>query len=146
MVLGSITPQRRIRVGSSMNGSMIRVPAPGIRIMSDSWMPFQPAIEEPSNILPSSKVLASMVLEGTDTCCSLPLVSVNRKSMKLIFLSLIVFKTSAADIFNSSRGNVCIYGKRWFTAKIGPHILHEICQRGNKQKEGFVGVLVGVRA
>ena len=43
---------------SSKNGSMTAVAASGIRIMSDSWMPFQPAIEEPSNILPSSKVLS----------------------------------------------------------------------------------------
>ena len=32
---------------------MTAVVASGIRIMSDSLMPFQPAIEEPSNILPS---------------------------------------------------------------------------------------------
>ena len=32
--------------------------------MSDSLMPFQPAIEEPSNILPSSKMLASTACRG----------------------------------------------------------------------------------
>ncbi len=38
-----------------MNASMTAVADSGIRIMSDSLIPFQPAIDEPSNILPSSK-------------------------------------------------------------------------------------------
>src|SRR5712671_6694495 len=53
MVVGSITSQRRSTVGSSKNGSITAVLGSGIRIMSDSLMPFHPAMEEPSNILPS---------------------------------------------------------------------------------------------
>ena len=44
----------------------------GISTMSDSLMPFQPPMEEPSNILPSSKKSSSTWWEGMDTCCSLP--------------------------------------------------------------------------
>src|SRR5690606_6882070 len=66
--------------------------------MSDSLMPFHPAIDEPSNILPSSKKLSSTVLAGTVTCCSLPRVSVSRKSTNLTPLSFIICNTSAADM------------------------------------------------
>src|SRR5690606_40846908 len=48
---GSMTSQLMTSVESSKNGSMNAVPASGSRIMSDSLMPFQPAIDEPSNIL-----------------------------------------------------------------------------------------------
>src|SRR5690606_36947654 len=66
--------------------------------MSDSLIPFQPAIDEPSNILPSSKKLSSTVLDGTVTCCSLPRVSVSRKSTNLTPFSFIICNTSAADM------------------------------------------------
>ena len=55
-------------VGSAMNGSITAVSASGISTMSDSLMPFQPEIEEPSNILPSSKVDSSMVEAGKVMC------------------------------------------------------------------------------
>ena len=51
--------QRRMTVVSSVNGSTTEVLSSGIRIMSDSLMPFHPAIEEPSNILPPSKKSSS---------------------------------------------------------------------------------------
>ena len=35
-----------------MNGSMFAVAGSGISSMSDAWMPFQPAIDEPSNAWP----------------------------------------------------------------------------------------------
>jgi len=38
----------------------------------DSLMPFQPAIDEPSNILPSRNSSSSTSLAGIVTCCSLP--------------------------------------------------------------------------
>src|ERR1700732_3739642 len=63
--------------------------------MSDSLMPFQPAIDEPSNILPSLKKPSSTKRVGMDTCCSLPIVSVKRRSANLASLSLINFRTSA---------------------------------------------------
>src|SRR5680860_1898853 len=49
-------------------------------------------------ILPSSNASSSIVRAGTDTCCSLPLVSVNRKSTYFTPLSLIILITSLADI------------------------------------------------
>ena len=71
-------------------------------------LPFHPALEDPSNILPSSKRSSSTVLAGTVTCCSLPLVSVNRKSTNLTSFSLIRLITSAALIGVSSRFDVSI--------------------------------------
>src|SRR3970282_446946 len=124
MVEGSTTSQRSIRVGSSMNGSMTAVAASGIRIMSDSWMPFQPEIEEPSNILPCSKVSASIVCAGTETCCSLPLVSVKRKSMNLTFLSLIILRTSVPDDMGFLLGNVSVLRAQ---LKIEFVFLHYLC-------------------
>jgi hypothetical protein len=54
MVAGSSTSQRQHQ--RRVLGERIedRRSASGIRTMSDSLMPFQPAIDEPSNILPSS--------------------------------------------------------------------------------------------
>ena len=104
MFEGSTTSQRRLRVVSSKNGSSTAVDGSGIRIMSDSWMPFQPAIEEPSKPLPSSKNASSTTRFGTVTCCSLPLVSVKRRSMNLTSLSLISLRTSAAVVMGSPYG------------------------------------------
>src|SRR3989338_2405574 len=66
--------------------------------MSDAWMPFQPAMDEPSNAWPSSNFSMPTYLAGTPTCCSLPRVSVKRKSTNLTSWSLIIFNTSFADI------------------------------------------------
>src|SRR6266567_837726 len=74
---------------------MTAVAGSGIRIMSDSLIPFQPAIDEPSNILPSLKKPSSTKRVGTVTCCSLPIVSVKRRSANFASFSLINFKTSA---------------------------------------------------
>ena len=52
-------------------------------------MPFQPAIEEPSKAWPRSNLSLSKCDTGTVTCCSLPRVSVKRKSTNLTSLSLI---------------------------------------------------------
>ncbi len=46
--------------------------------MSDSLMAFQPAIDEPSNIVPSSKMSSSIMVWSKVTCCSLPRMSVKR--------------------------------------------------------------------
>src|ERR1700761_4799196 len=98
MVAGSITSQRILTVVSSKNGSMTAVAASGIRIMSDSLIPFQPAIDEPSNILPSVNRPASTRRAGMETCCSLPRVSVNRRSAYLTSFSFISFSTSVGVI------------------------------------------------
>jgi hypothetical protein len=68
----------------------------GISSMSEAWMPFQPAIEEPSNACPDSNFSLVKCLIGTCTCCSLPRVSVKRKSTNLTSLSLASFRTSSA--------------------------------------------------
>src|SRR5947208_2174197 len=62
--------------------------------MSDSWIAFQPAIEEPSNIWPSANVSSSISVTSKVTCCHLPRGSVKRKSAYLTSLSLISFITS----------------------------------------------------
>src|SRR5579862_1845339 len=60
-------------------------------------MPFHPAIDEPSNACPDSNLSAEKALAGTETCCSLPRVSVKRRSTNLTSFSLIIFRTSLAD-------------------------------------------------
>ena len=70
----------------------------GIRVMSDSWIAFQPAIEEPSNMMPSANVSSSTVEISTVTCCHLPRGSVKRKSQYFTSLSLISFRTSLAVV------------------------------------------------
>src|SRR4029077_8372272 len=81
-------------VVSAKNGSMQAVAGSGIKFMSDSLIAFQPAIEEPSNILPSEKVSSSIILTSKDTRCHAPRGSVKRKSTYLTSLSLIIFRTS----------------------------------------------------
>src|SRR5258706_2980340 len=87
-----------LTVTSEKTGSTTAVLASGSRIMSDSLMPFQPLIDEPSNILPSTKRAAVTKRAGTGTCCSLPRVSVNRRSANLAFLSCTSFTTSVGAI------------------------------------------------
>ena len=67
MVDGSSTSQCRINCTCELNGSRCAVSGSGSRIMSDSLMPFQPVIEEPSNILPSSNVDSSIAWAGKVT-------------------------------------------------------------------------------
>src|ERR1017187_9106719 len=74
---------------------MTAVAGAGIKIMDDSLIPFQPAIDEPSNILPSLKKPSSTSRVGMVTCCSLPIVSVKRRSANFAAFSLINFRTSA---------------------------------------------------
>ena len=61
-------------------------------------MPFQPAINEPSKAWPSLNLSSSKCDTGTLTCCSLPRVSVKRKSTNLHSFSLTSFMTSATDL------------------------------------------------
>src|SRR5262249_12414040 len=70
----------------------------GIRFMSDSWIAFQPAIEEPSNIWPSAKVSSDIKDTSNVTCCHFPRGSVKRKSAYFTSLSLINFITSLAVV------------------------------------------------
>src|SRR5262245_24193298 len=110
MVAGSITSQRISTVGSSKKGSMNAVAASGMRIMSDSLMPFHPAMEEPSNILPSRNRSSSTSRAGIVTCCSLPRVSVKRRSANFTCFSLMSLRTSVGVI--SPPGKGCISPRR----------------------------------
>ncbi|MNC87842.1 hypothetical protein D3C83_36040 [compost metagenome] len=67
----------------------------GISVMSDASMPFQPAMDEPSKKWPSVNLPSLNADTGTETCCSLPRVSVKRKSTNFTSLSLTIFITSA---------------------------------------------------
>ena len=77
---------------------MKAVSASGTSSMSDASMPFQPAIDEPSNAWPLSNLSSSNADTGTETCCSLPRVSVKRKSTNLTSSSLTICMTSATDL------------------------------------------------
>src|SRR4051812_4325944 len=80
---------------------MQAVAGSGIRHMSDSWIAFQPAIDEPSNIWPSAKVSSSIIDLSKVTCCHLPRGSVKRKSTYFTSLSFIIFRTSLAVVMGS---------------------------------------------
>src|SRR3990172_4156791 len=77
---------------------MVAVFGSGIRVMSDSWITFQPAIDEPSNISPSAKTSSSTKVVSNVTCCHLPRGSVKRRSMYFTSCSLISFSTSRAVV------------------------------------------------
>src|SRR3974390_1364811 len=83
-------------VVSAKNGSIVAVTGSGIRHMSDSFIAFQPAIDEPSNIRPSANVSSSHMPPSKLTFCHFPRGSVNRKSTYLTSLSLMDFRTSLA--------------------------------------------------
>src|SRR5690606_21700522 len=99
MVAGSRMSQTTLTCGSSANGSRTAVLSSGSSTMSDSLMPFQPAMEEPSNMRPSKKE-ASTSEAGKVTCCCLPRVSVKRRSTHFTSLSLISLSVFS-DIYSS---------------------------------------------
>jgi len=79
-VTGSTTFAITLIVGLTKNGSIAAVAASGIASMSDSWMPIQPRIDEPSKPRPSVKVSASHRSMGKEQCCQLPSMSTNLRS------------------------------------------------------------------
>src|SRR3981189_1415700 len=91
-------------VVSAKNGSIVAVTGSGIRHMSDSLIAFQPAIDEPSNMVPSAKTSSSIMPMSNVTCCHLPRGSVKRRSTYFTSLSLIDFRTSLAVFMNTSFG------------------------------------------
>src|SRR3989442_9860447 len=100
--VGSITSQVMLSVVSSVNGSMRAESGSGESSMSDASIPFHPAIDEPSKAWPLSNLSCVNTFAGTWTCCSLPRVSVKRKSTNLTSLSLIVLSTSAGAAMHFS--------------------------------------------
>ena len=67
-------------VGASVAGSMIALAGSGTSSMSDSEMPCQPRIDEPSKPRPSSNALSSNARIGSDMCCHVPSRSQNLRS------------------------------------------------------------------
>src|SRR6266516_5706911 len=59
---------------------MYAVSGSGTRSMSDSWISWNPRIEEPSNPTPSSKIDSVSSATGTEKCCMSPGRSQKRKS------------------------------------------------------------------
>src|SRR5690606_27347925 len=88
--------QTTIIIGVALNGSIHTSVRSGFRIMSDSLIVFQPAIDDPSNIRPSSSMSSSITPEAIVRCCHLPLGSVKRRSIHSISSSLIRFTISDA--------------------------------------------------
>ena len=82
------------RVGSSRNGSSTAVVGSGISSMSDSWMAWNPRIDEPSNPKPSAKLSSVSSLTGIEKCCMRPGRSQKRRSTILTPLSLASARTS----------------------------------------------------
>src|SRR5512142_2437478 len=104
IVDGSSTSHVRISVGISANGSGTAVSASGISTMSESLIPFHPEIDDPSNILPSSKNASSTVRAGNVTWCCRPRMSANRKSTYSTLCSLISLVTFVDIVETSDRG------------------------------------------
>ena len=69
-----------LMVGLAKNGSSRAVSASGTASMSDSWIPIQPRIEEPSNPSPSVNVSVFRCSMGKEQCCQLPSMSTNFRS------------------------------------------------------------------
>ena len=96
---------------------MLAVFGSGISCMSDASMPFQPAIDEPSKAWPPVNLSSSKAETGTVTCCSLPRVSVKRKSTNLTSASFTMFITSATVFaINKSPGDWFL---RWMGSGFG---------------------------
>ena len=74
---------------------MTAVSGSGIRIMSDSWISWNPRIDEPSNPKPSSNTSSVSCEAGTEKCCIRPGRSQNRRSTISTPSSLISCRTSA---------------------------------------------------
>jgi len=79
-VTGSTISHTSESVGASVAGSRIALAGSGIRSMSDSEMPCQPRIDEPSKPSPSSNASSSNEPIGSVTCCHVPSRSQNFRS------------------------------------------------------------------
>src|SRR6201991_573615 len=81
---------------------MTAVSRSGFSSMSDSLIAFQPAMDEPSNMVPSFRKSSSTIIRSKVTCCHLPRGSVKRTSTYLTSFSLISLWMSAAVVFLSA--------------------------------------------
>ena len=79
-VIGSAISQISESVGASVKGSRIADEASGISSMSDSEIPCQPRIDDPSKPSPSSNADSSKADSGSVMCCHAPSRSQNLRS------------------------------------------------------------------
>ena len=79
-MIGSAISQISESVGASVPGSRIAELGSGISSMSDSEIPCQPRIEEPSKPSPSSNASAPNARSGSVMCCQVPSRSQNLRS------------------------------------------------------------------
>src|SRR3989338_4856145 len=126
---GSTTSQFMMMVVSSKKGSMLAVLGSGMSNMSDASMPFQPAMEEPSNAWPEVNLSSSKCETGTVVCCCLPRVSVKRKSTNLTSFSFTIFITSATVL--AIKYSCCTVVKR-----IALPTMQLLCQRPRPRQLG----------
>ena len=85
-----------ISVGCWRNGSMYAVVGSGSSSMSDSWICWNPRIDDPSNISPSVKTLSPKLEAGKVKCCITPGRSQNLTSMNCTSFFLMKPRTSSA--------------------------------------------------
>src|SRR5689334_5225496 len=90
-----------LSVGCRRNGSTTAVDGSGTRSMSDSWISWNPRIDEPSNPYPSSNPSSDNSCAGTEKCCINPGKSQKRKSTTSIPSSCTSRRTSA-DVRSST--------------------------------------------
>ena len=79
-VNGSTIEKLTTRVLRVLKGSTKAVLTSGINFMSDSWMAWNPRIDDPSNIKPSAKASSLKADAGMVKCCMMPGRSQNRTS------------------------------------------------------------------
>src|SRR5688572_19695650 len=109
----------------------------GMRVMSDSLIAFQPAMEEPSNMTPSVNTSSSTIDTSKVTCCHLPRGSVKRKSTYLTSLSLIAFSTSLpVCILLGPLSSLPCYGSR---RPAGRDVVGEVVDASDGIRAGFPG-------
>src|SRR5271156_2829619 len=95
-VNGSCTKKLRFSVLAWVNRSICAVSGSGRSNMSDSWIDWNPRIDEPSKASPSSNTLSSKNEIGIVKCCMMPGRSQNRTSTNSTCSSLASLKMSSA--------------------------------------------------
>ncbi len=104
---GSTIEKLMMRVFRSRNGSRYAVSRSGTSFMSDSWMAWNPRIEEPSKSCPVAMASSSKVLAGMLKCCMMPGRSQKRMSMNSTPSSSMYFATSLGLLNTSPPSAPC---------------------------------------
>src|SRR5262245_14916288 len=110
-VTGSPTKQFRVSVACWENGSTTALVGSGNRSMSDSWISWNPRIDEPSKPKPSSKEASVSSDGGTEKCCIRPGRSMNRRSIISMPRSLTSLSTSPTDCVTAAPPWVSLSGQ-----------------------------------